>query len=263
MSDVVHQGWPPVRPTERCLTDLGLSFPDLGTPLEELDNAMIRASQSMPETKDAGGAKRVLALADRVWFKVKTTDRRAIATELADQERPEVFGDDGRWWLGAAGHRQADSAHRDFYESIKRECTNGKTVSTVHLLPSERDWKRLLAEDAVAWRREMKAMVVHIIAMSMKCGQLAVAEFKQHRIKALVRADNGHDAYLAIVAEGIPDPQIFALLLDCVPGVSPEDWQPEPSPVAEMEPGPAEIIWSTLLPPGAAAAILDLAPDDI
>ena len=62
------------------------------------------------------------------------------------------------------------------------------------------------------------------------------AEFHDHRIKALVRADNGHEGYLAIVAEGIPDPRLFALLLDCVPGVAPENWQPEPSPLAEMEP---------------------------
>ncbi|RHW25743.1 hypothetical protein D0Z08_18410 [Nocardioides immobilis] len=45
---------------------------------------------------------------------------------------------------------------------------------------------------------------------------MAVVEFRSHRIMALVRASNGHEAYLAIVAEGIPDPQVIALLLDCV-----------------------------------------------
>ena len=101
-------------------------------------------------------------------------------------------------------------------------------------------------------------MVVRLIAMSLRTGRLAVAEFERHRIKALVRADNGHEAYLAIIAEGIPDPEIFALLLDCVPGVAPEDWQPEPSPLAEMNPSPGEIIWSTLFPSETAREILDL-----
>ena len=73
--------------------------------------------------------------------------------------------------------------------------------------------------------------------MSLTTGQVAVAEFKRHRVKALVRVDKEHEAYLAIIAEGIPDPEVFALLLDCVPGVSADDWQPEPSPIAEMEPG--------------------------
>ena len=108
----------------------------------------------------------------------------------------------------------------------------------------------------------MKSMVIQLVAMSLKSGHLAVAEFRKHRIKALVRADNGHEAYLAIIAEGVPDPQMFALLLDCVPGVAPEDWQPEPSPLAEMNPGSGEIIWSTLFPSEVASAILDLAVDD-
>ena len=80
--------------------------------------------------------------------------------------------------------------------------------------------------------------------------------------KALVRAENGHEAYLAIIAEGVPDPQMFALLLDCVPGVAAEDWQPEPSPLAEMDPGSGEIIWSTLFPSEVANEILDLDGDD-
>lgn len=50
-------------------------------------------------------------------------------------------------------------------------------------------------------------------------------------------------------------------MLDCVPGITPEDWQPEPSPLAEMEPASGEIIWSTLFPSEVAGAILDLDSD--
>jgi hypothetical protein len=252
-----------VRPTKRCLGDLGAEAPDLGVPLEEIDHPIVVDAQSVPEQRDAGGAERIVALTDRVWFKVKTSEHRAAVTELRGEELPDwTRPSRGAWWIGAAGRRQADSPQRDFYATLQRECTTGKTVSSNHLLPADWDWRRLAAEQAVAWRREMKRMVIRLVAMSLKNGHLAVAEFRNHRIKALVRAENGHEAYLAIIAEGVPDPQMFALLLDCVPGVGPEDWQPEPSPLAEMNPGSGEIIWSTLFPSEVAKAILDLDADD-
>jgi hypothetical protein len=103
------------------------------------------------------------------------------------------------------------------------------------------DWDRLAGRQAVASRREKKRVVTGLVAMSLKDGHLAAAEFRKHRIKALVRAKCGHDAYLAIIAEGVPDPQMFALHLDCVPDVAPEDWQREPSPIAEMESATGEM----------------------
>jgi hypothetical protein len=252
-----------VRPTKRCIADLGAALPDLGVPLDEIDHPIVVNAQSVPEWRDAGGAERVIALADRVWFKVKTSDHRAAVTELRGAELPDwARPSRGAWWIGAAGRRQADSPQRDFYAALQRECTTGKAVSSDHLLPSDWDWKRLAAEQAVAWRREMKRMVIRLVAMSLTSGRLAVAEFRKHRIRALVRAESGHEAYLAIIAEGVPDPQMFALLLDCVPGVAPEDWQPEPSPLAEMNPGSGEIIWSTLFPSEVANAILELDADD-
>lgn len=248
-----------VRPTKRCLVDLELPLPDLGHPLDEIDHPVVIAAQAVPEQREAGGAQRILSLSDRVWFKVKTGNQRAVVTELRGGDLPDSLPPGvTSWWIGAAGHRQADSPKHDFYESIKRECTSGKSVSTERLLPVGWDWKRLTAEQAVAWRREMKRVVVRLIALSMTNGNLAVADFRQHRVKALVRADNGHEAYLAIIAEGIPDPEVFALLLDCVPGVSVEDWQPEPSPLTDMKPSPGEIIWSTLFPSEIASAILEL-----
>lgn len=248
-----------VRPTRRCLTDLSLSLPDLGHPLDELDNPIVVTAQAIPALRNAGGAQRILSLSDRVWFKVKTGDRRAVVTRLPGDDLPDELPNGvGAWWIGAAGRRQADSPQHDFYQTISRECTAGRTVSTTRLLPVEWDWKRLSAEQAVTWQREMKRLVVHLIALSLTSGKLAVAEFEHHRIKAFVRVDDDHEAYLAIIAEGIPDPKIFALLLDCVPGVATDDWQPEPSELAELEPGPGEIVWSTLFPSEVASAILEL-----
>lgn len=47
-----------------------------------------------------------------------------------------------------------------------------------------------------------------------------------------MRVVDGYEAYLAIIA-GVPDPEMFALLLDPVPGIATDDWQPEPSPLAD------------------------------
>ena len=110
-----------------------------------------------------------------------------------------------------------------------------------------------------AFRGRLKSLErIKLVVMFLKSGHLTVAQFKGHQIKAYVRAENGHGAYLAVVAEGVPYPRIIALILDCVPGVAEEDWQPEPSPIAEMKPASGEVIWSTLLPPEAAAEILRL-----
>jgi len=127
-----------VRPTRRCLADLNVQLLDLGTPLEEIDHPVLAVAQTLPERRNAGGAQRILALGDRVWFKVKTGNQRAVVTELTDEERPTEWPSGiGAWWIGAAGRRQADSPQRDFYESIERGCTAGKTVSTSRLLPVE------------------------------------------------------------------------------------------------------------------------------
>jgi hypothetical protein len=76
-----------VRPTKRCLGDLGAELPDLGTLLEEIVHPVVANAQGLPEQRDAGGAERVVALADRVWFKVKTREHRAVVTELRGNER--------------------------------------------------------------------------------------------------------------------------------------------------------------------------------
>ncbi len=95
-----------VRPTKRCLGDLSVALPDLGTPLDEVNHSAIAIAQAVPEQRDAGGAQRILALSDRVWFKVKTGDQRAVVTELTDRERAIDLPDGvGAWWIGAAGHR--------------------------------------------------------------------------------------------------------------------------------------------------------------
>ena len=104
-----------MRPTRRCLSDLEIDLPDLGTPLSEINDPVITCAQSAPEQRNAGGAERVVSLTDRVWFKVKTSDRRAVVTELRSDKLPEWIPPSlGAWWIGAAGQRRSDSPQHDF-----------------------------------------------------------------------------------------------------------------------------------------------------
>jgi hypothetical protein len=251
-----HDG---VRPTKRCLENLEVAVPYIDQPLDEIDNPVVVAAQAIPTRRDLGSVERILSLKDRVWLKVRAGVRRAAVTQLRIADLPGSLPPGmATWWIGAAGRRQADSRKHDFYAALEKECTSGSTVSTDRLLPTEWDWERLRVEKSLAWRREMKRLVIRLIIMSMKRGIVAMADFGHYRIKALVRADNGNESYLAIMTEGVMDPDMFAVLLDCVPGVSPDDWLPEPSPIAEMEPSSGEIIWSTVMPSEVACSLLEL-----
>ena len=98
-----------VRPTKRCLSDLGLSFPTVNTPLSAIDHPLIGKAQRLPDDVASGGAERIKALTDRVWFKVKVVNLRGAATELLpeDSAQPELLSTaQAWWWLGAAGERK-------------------------------------------------------------------------------------------------------------------------------------------------------------
>ena len=93
-----------VRPTKRCLDDLGLSFPTLDESLSELEHPLVKRAQLVPEEAEAGGVERLRALTDRIWFKCKTTVYRGAVTRLTSSEsRDRGLPDEAAWWIGAAG----------------------------------------------------------------------------------------------------------------------------------------------------------------
>jgi hypothetical protein len=249
-----------VRPTKRCLDDLGLPFPDVAKPLSELDHPLIKHAQGIPATVEAGGAEPVRSLSDRIWFKCKTSDLRGIVTRLTDAEcqtrglPPEI-----PWWLGAGGVRRADSAS-DFYKLIEAEAiregrgTGGPT--TDHLLPHQVDRERLEAETAVLLVQGLRNLVLAIIVKSLHDGRPYTAEIKGHRITVVVRASDASEAYLVVSTEGFFDPRVIAIILGAVPGIDQEDWLPEPGGAVGIDPTPGQIIWSTIIAPAVQADIL-------
>jgi hypothetical protein len=259
----------PVRPTKLCLNDLGFAvpgaIPDIGTPLSALDHDLVKRAQQLPDELAAGGAERVRCLTDRVWLKVRFSERwRGAGTRLNDTElaaHQPSLDPPGRWWLGAAGWREKGSAD-DFYDRLEaaaiREGKGSGKASSEWLMPTDWDWKRLKAESGYAWVTQATTLVRQLIAQSIRTGHTRGAEFQTHCIEATVRADGREGAFLAITAEGIYNPSIVAVLLSAVPGVAVDDWLPEPGGVAGIEPQAGQVIWSTLLTPEQTAHLLSL-----
>jgi hypothetical protein len=252
-----------VRPTIRFLRDLGQSFPRLEEPLWRIPHPLVAHMQQTPDEVRAGGAEPIRSLSDRIWWKCKTSDQRAIVTklplaELAALDVPESAA----WWGGAAGVRRDDSAP-DFYRQLQAEALRhgrgtGKP-STSHLLPQQVDADRLKAETATLAVEATRAMVLGLVARSLLDGKAYAAILSEHIITALVRANDGGEAYLAIAAEGFIQPRMIALILSAVPGISESDWQAEPGGVSDIKPEEGQIIWSTMIPPDTQAHILELA----
>lgn len=219
--------------------------------------------QKTPEEVRAGGAEPIRSLSDRMWWKCKTSDLRAVVTKLTPAELTALgIPDLAAWWGGAAGFRRDDSAS-DFYrqlqaESLRHGRGTGK-ASTGHLLPQQVDADRLIAETVTLAVEATRTMVLGLVARSLLDGKAYAAILSEHVITALVRAEDGGEAYLAIAAEGFIQPRMIALILSAVPGISESDWQAEPGGVSDIKPKEGQIIWSTLIPPDIQARILVLA----
>lgn len=256
-----------MRPTKRVLDDLGLAFPTIDADLSEIDHPVVVKSQIVPREVAAGGGERVLSASDRIWFKVKVNDLRAVTTRLPDEDLDEVLSDaDARWWIGAAGHRR-DGDRGDFYQRLAAELArsargSSTSSSSVHLLPQDVDRRRLQAEIAYRINDLFRALVVSAIARSVLggdvCGVMLESDgVVKHDLAAKVHARDG-ESYLAISAEGFADPRMIALVLNAVPGIDRDDWVPEPSGADGIEPRPGQIIYSTIIEAEALSHIINL-----
>ncbi|MGB3374703.1 MAG: hypothetical protein WBA87_06140 [Microbacterium sp.] len=258
-----------VRPTQRALADLGLVFPPLNIELHTLAHSLIQKAQRIPGEVASGGAERVRALKDRVWFKVKTGNLRGVVAEV---QIPDGFGpradadySHSAWWLAAGGLRQDDTPTRDFYAVLSDECRRlakgtGAGVYTAHLLPTAADYRRWQLENATVIAIALRRKVREAIARSAQTGALWIVTIGTFRVGALIHQNDG-ESYLAVTAEGFWDHRLLAVILDAVPGVSADDWETEPSDVSGIGPADGQVVYSTMLPVEALRAILDEVDD--
>lgn len=244
------------RPTLRCLLeDLDVSLPPVTRPLDEIDHPVVaKATEQFAET----GTKheRIRSVDDHVLFKVKVQRWRGAV--WLDADLP---------WIVAVGTRE-DGSGEDFYAKLESECraararhnaahaTALRTASySDHLLPTRDDHVRYRAEAGVRFIRRLRATLLDLTRATLRDGREHVVDFDTFTLGLQVRADDGHETYLAVRITGTVPANLTTIILRSVPGCDPESWYPEYA-LPERDLLPAEQAWSSIMDPPAAAEVL-------
>ncbi|MFC7220086.1 hypothetical protein ACFQLX_18230 [Streptomyces polyrhachis] len=181
--------------------------------------------------------------------------------------RGAVWADADLPWLVAAGKREGGSGG-DFYARLEaagraaRAQYNGthpqalKTSTfTTHLLPTRNDHIRYRAEAGVRFIRRLRTTLRELTRSTLRDGREHTVDFDTFTLELQVRADDGHETYLAVRIAGSVPPNLTTLVLHNVPGCEAEGWYPEYA-LPERELLPAEQAWSNIMDPHAAAVVL-------
>lgn len=249
----------PARPTLRTLReDLKLPLPSARTPLDELDHPLLVKAREL-FGDDEAGHERIRAIDDEILFKVKVQRWRGAAWSDKDLDLP---------WLIAAGQR-TDGALDDFYAALEtsaqatrarynadhRQPLTGRTY-VGHLLPDQGDRDRYQLEAGTRLVRRLATAIRDLTRGSLHDGHEHAADFATFRLGILVRAEDGHETYVAVRITGSVPDDLTAVVLRHVPGCEPTDWYPEYA-LPSRSLLPAEQAWSTLMDPKAAAELLN------
>lgn len=239
-----------VRPTFRVLKELGINPPDAYTSFAEIEHELIMKAQSTPLQVAAGGGERVLAIKDRLWWKVKVQRwRGAVVNPDANNE--------GTWWLGMAGHREKD-ANDDFY--AEHEAAYKREASSSKWLPEADDLKREAIETYVAsWPKKRLSLERALAKSAYQPNGLAVG---------ITHVDGGRVGYLVelhddlvlvgCVIEYTVDTKIAALACEIVPGASMDDWDAEPTKDGfGVEPQSGQMLYRAFIKNEDLQALLD------
>ncbi len=251
----------PVRPTLRCLReDLHLPIPPARVPLDRIDHPLLRKATEQFADPDTPH-ERIRAIDDVVLFKVKVGRWRGAA--FTDEPGAEV-----RDWLVAAGIRESGSPD-DFYAALHAQARaarhrynaeHDKPLTTDShtrpLLPGADDHDRYLLEAGTRLALRLDTTIRDLVRGSLRDGHEHAADFPGFRLGVLVRAEDGHETYVAIRITGSIPANLAAVVLSRVPGCAADGWFPEYA-LPERHLLPAEQAWSNLMDPNAAAQLLD------
>jgi hypothetical protein len=247
----------PARPTLRCLKeDLDLPVPPVTQPLEEVDHPLV--GKAVEQFADADAKhERIRAIDDQVLFKVKVQRWRGAV--LVDADLP---------WLVAGGRRE-DGSGDDFYATLETEGKAARaryntdhreglktTTYSAQLLPDRADFVRYRAEAGVRFARRIRAAIRELVCDSLRDGREHTVDFDTFTLGIHVRADHGHETYVAVRITGSVPPNLAVVILGDVPGCDRDGWYPEYA-LPERDLLPAEQAWSNIMDPTGAAALLD------
>lgn len=103
-------------------------------------------------------------------------------------------------------------------------------------------------------------VMVEAVARSLRSGKVITAQFSAYSMGVVIRADRGEQC-VAFTAEKVVNVRVLAaVMLDAFPGISNDDWAPEPGGFCGLQPEPGQIIYSAVLPSEVADAILERVP---
>ncbi len=176
--------------------------------------------------------------------------------------------DEARDWLVAAGRRE-DGAVDDFYAALHTQARaarqrynaeQDKPLTTDaysrHLLPGQDDQDRYLLEAGTRLAKRLDTAVRDLVRGSLRDSHEHAVDLPGFRLGLLVRADHGHETYVAVRITGSVPTGLTAVILSRVPGCAADGWFPEYA-LPERHLLPAEQAWSNLMDPKAAAQLFD------
>lgn len=235
-------------------------MPPVDFPLDEIDHPLL--AKTNEQFSDPGMShERIRAIDDHIFFKVKI-----------QRWRGAVWTDQPQVWLVAAGQRESGSPD-DFYAALAADtvaarksynAAHGGVLTTdalsAHLLPNVDDAERYELEAGARFLRLLTTTVHALLRASLRDGREHAAELPTFRLGIQVRADHGHETYVAVRVSGSVPANLIMLVFDNIPGCDNRGWFPEDAlPDRSLHPG--EYVWSNIMDPSAAAKLLD-AEDD-
>ena len=129
-------------------------------------------------------------------------------------------------------------------------------TQTAYLLPDADDRMRHQLEAAVRFVRDLESLVPDLVRRSLRDGREHAANLDTFRLGVQVRADDGHETYVAIRIMGSVPANLTKVILDVVPGCDRDGWYPEAAlPSRCLLAG--EQAWSNIMDTTAAAKLLD------
>ncbi|MDG4789733.1 hypothetical protein O7626_28050 [Micromonospora sp. WMMD1102] len=245
------------RPTLRCLRDdLDLPLPSLDKPLDSIAHPLLHKAGEQFAAAETPH-ERIRALDDQVFFKVKV-----------QRWRGAVWAETGLPWLVAAGRRESGSPD-DFYAAWSRRAGRrarhnaeirpplATDTCSAYLLPTQDDRLRYRLEAGLRFVRRLERTVPGLVGASLRDGHEHSMDLDTFVLGVQVRADAGHETYVAIRVTGSVPENITKIILDIVPGCDHGGWYPE-TVLPERSLRANEQAWSNIMDTAAAAKLLDL-----
>jgi hypothetical protein len=110
---------------------------------------------------------------------------------------------------------------------------------------------------AVRFVRRLEAFVPDLVRHSLRDGREHAADLGTFSVGVQVRADDGHETYVAIRIAGNVPGDLTKVILDIVPGCDHTGWYPEAA-LPDRELRANEQAWSNIMDTAVAAKLLDV-----